>query len=106
MSTGLNTMELQLLGDQDQILKIWTVQIPDANTEEATSPNVADESEYVFNVYRNHMYNIGVKSTTGDPDEDPEDPDGPNNPEDLSKAQDIVLKVNDNWETIHQLVLE
>ena len=105
-STGMNTMELQLLGDQDQILKIWTVQIPDANTEEATSPNVADESEYVFNVYRNHMYNIGVKSTTGDPDEDPEDPDGPNNPEDLSKAQDIVLKVNDNWETIHQLVLE
>lgn len=106
-TTGLNTMELQLLDDNDKILKIWTVQIPDPNTTVDDDPNVVDESEYVFNIYRNHMYNIGVKAETGDPsDPDPEDPTDPEDPEDLSKAQDIVLKVNDNWETIHQLVLE
>ena len=40
-----------------------------------------------------------------DPDKpDPDKPD-PDKPEDLSKSQNLILKVNDNWEAIHKLEL-
>lgn len=114
-----STMELQLLDAADDIIKTWTVSIPakDVNTD-ATNGNVADESASIFNVVRNHMYNLGVKPSNGGktdpdpsnpnpdpkPDPDPDKPD-PDKPEDLSKSQNLILKVNDNWEAIHKLVL-
>ena len=112
-----NTMELQLLDAGDNIIKTWTVSIPTADINSvATGGNVADESAFVFNVVRNHMYNLGVKPSNGgttDPDPgnpdpepkpDPDKPD-PDQPEDLSKSQNLILKVNDNWEAIHKLEL-
>lgn len=114
-----STMELQLLDVADDIIKTWTVSIPakDVNTD-ATNGNVADESPSIFNVVRNHMYNLGVKPSNGGktdpdpgnpnpdpkPDPDPDKPD-PDKPEDLSKSQNLILKVNDNWEAIHQMEL-
>lgn len=114
-----STMELQLLDAADDIIKTWTVSIPakDVNTD-ATNGNVADESPSIFNVVRNHMYNLGVKPSNGGktdpdpgnpnpdpkPDPDPDKPD-PDKPEDLSKSQNLILKVNDNWEAIHQMEL-
>lgn len=114
-----STMELQLLDAADDIIKTWTVSIPakDVNTD-ATNGNVADESASIFNVVRNHMYNLGVKPSNGGktdpdpsnpnpdpkPDPDPDKPD-PDKPEDLSKSQNLILKVNDNWEAIHQMEL-
>lgn len=112
---GKNTMELQLLDAKNNIIKTWTVSIPaaDVNTD-ATNGNVADASPSIFNVVRNHMYNLGVKTsngTTTDPDPNKPDPD-PNKPdpdkdepEDLTKSQNLILKVNDNWEAIHKLEL-
>lgn len=116
-----STMELQLLDAAGDIIKTWTVSIPakDVNTD-ATNGNVADESASIFNVVRNHMYNLGVKTSNGtktdpdpsNPDPDPKpdpDPDKPkpgtDEPEDLSKSQNLILKVNDNWEAIHQMEL-
>ena len=110
---GKNTMELQLLDAKNNIIKTWTVSIPaaDVNTD-ATNGNVADASPSIFNVVRNHMYNLGVKTsngTTTDPDPNKPDPDKPDpgkdEPEDLTKSQNLILKVNDNWEAIHKLVL-
>lgn len=115
---GKNTMELQLLDAKNNIIKTWTVSIPaaDVNTD-ATNGNVADASPSIFNVVRNHMYNLGVKTSNGTPDPDPTnptpkpDPDKPtpdpgkDQPEDLTKSQNLILKVNDNWEAIHKLVL-
>lgn len=117
---GKNTMELQLLDAKNNIIKTWTVSIPaaDVNTD-ATNGNVADASPSIFNVVRNHMYNLGVKTsngTTTDPDPNKPDPDpnkpdpdkpkpGTDEPEDLSKSQNLILKVNDNWEAIHKLEL-
>lgn len=114
-----STMELQLLDAAGDIIKTWTVSIPakDVNTD-ATNGNVADESASIFNVVRNHMYNLGVKPSNGGktdpdpgnpnpdpkPDPDPDKPD-PDQPEDLTKSQNLILKVNDNWEAIHKLVL-
>ena len=110
---GKNTMELQLLDAKNNIIKTWTVSIPaaDVNTD-ASNGNVADASPSIFNVVRNHMYNLGVKTsngTTTDPDPNKPDPDKPDpgkdEPEDLTKSQNLILKVNDNWEAIHKLEL-
>lgn len=117
---GKNTMELQLLDAKNNIIKTWTVSIPaaDVNTD-ATNGNVADASASIFNVVRNHMYNLGVKTSNGtttppdpsNPDPDPNKPDpdkpdpGKDEPEDLTKSQNLILKVNDNWEAIHKLEL-
>lgn len=116
-----STMELQLLDTEGKIIKTWTVSIPaiNSNTENG---NVADESASIFNVVRNHMYNLGVKTSNGttidpdpsnptpdpkpDPTPDPNKPKpGTDQPEDLTKSQNLILKVNDNWEAIHQMVL-
>lgn len=117
---GKNTMELQLLDAENNIIKTWTVSIPtaDVNTD-ATNGNVADVNASIFNVVRNHMYNLGVKTSTGtttppdpsnpDPDPNPDpkpNPDpGKDEPEDLTKSQNLILKVNDNWEAIHKMEL-
>ena len=116
---GKNTMELQLLDAENHIIKTWTVSIPTADVNKNTeNGNVADASPSIFNVVRNHMYNLGVKPFNGgktdpdpsnpdpDPKPDPDKPDpDPDKPEDLSKSQDLILKVNDNWEAIHQMEL-
>lgn len=115
---GKNTMELQLLDAENNIIKTWTVSIPtaDVNTD-ATNGNVADVNASIFNVVRNHMYNLGVKTSTGtttppdpsnpdpDPNPDPKPDPGKDEPEDLTKSQNLILKVNDNWEAIHQMEL-
>lgn len=114
-----STMELQLLDAAGDIIKTWTVSIPKSDVNnDGTNGNVADESASIFNVVRNHMYNLGVKTSNGtktdpdpsNPDPDPKpDPDKPkpgtDEPEDLTKSQNLILKVNDNWEAIHKLVL-
>lgn len=118
LSSGKSTMELQLLDDDGNIIKFWTVSIPSTNID-TTNGNVADESASIFNVVRNHMYNLGVKTSNGtttppdpsnpdpsDPKPDPSNPDpDTDEPEDLSKSQNLILKVNDNWEAIHEMEL-
>lgn len=115
---GKSTMELQLLDAGNNIIKTWTVSIPESDLNKVAANGVTDASPSIFNVVRNHMYNLGVKTSNGtttppdpsnpDPKPDP-DPDKPkpgtDQPEDLSKSQNLILKVNDNWEAIHKLVL-
>lgn len=114
-----STMELQLLDADNDIIKTWTVSIPtDDVNHDTTNGNVEDESASIFNVVRNHMYNLGVKTSNGtttppdptnpdpNPNPDPSVPTpGTDEPEDLSKSQNLILKVNDNWEVIHKMEL-
>ena len=114
---GKNTMELQLLDAKNNIIKTWTVSIPASDLNSNKANGAIDASPSIFNVVRNHMYNLGVKTSNGTPDPDPTnptpkpDPDKPtpdpgkDEPEDLTKSQNLILKVNDNWEVIHKLVL-
>ena len=114
-----STMELQLLDEHETIIKKWTVSIPELDVNKDDTKGAIDESASIFNVVRNHMYNLGVKTSTGttttpdpsnptpDPDPDPKptpDP-GKDEPEDLTKSQNLILKVNDNWEAIHKMEL-
>lgn len=114
-----STMELQLLDAENNIIKTWTVSIPESDVNKVAANGATDESASIFNVVRNHMYNLGVKTSTGtttppdpsNPDPDPNKPDpdkpkpGTDEPEDLSKSQNLILKVNDNWEAIHKMEL-
>lgn len=116
---GKNTMELQLLDAKNNIIKTWTVSIPESDVNKVAANGATDESASIFNVVRNHMYNLGVKISNGtptdpdpsnptpDPDPDPKpNPDpGKDEPEDLTKSQNLILKVNDNWEAIHKMEL-
>lgn len=115
---GKNTMELQLLDADNNIIKTWTVSIPTSDLNSNKANGATDATASIFNVVRNHMYNLGVKTSNGtttppdpsnpDPKPDP-DPDKPkpgtDQPEDLTKSQNLILKVNDNWEAIHQMEL-
>lgn len=117
LTSGKSTMELQLLDAKGNIIKFWTVSIPSTDVNSDVTKGVIDENASIFNVVRNHMYNLGVKTSNGttdpdpsnptpDPDPDPDKPKpGTDQPEDLSKSQNLILKVNDNWEAIHKLVL-
>lgn len=112
-----STMELQLLDAAGDIIKTWTVSIPTADVNTDAANGAKDASPSIFNVVRNHMYNLGVKTSNGTTDPDPSnptpdpDPDKPkpepgtDQPEDLSKSQNLILKVNDNWEAIHKMEL-
>ena len=131
--TGYNTFELQLLDKDDNILKNWNVQVDktvgddDGSLAEGITGGSwsPDASTFVYNVYRNHLYSLGLKTTNieGGEDPDPSNPDKPvdpkpnpdpdggsenpeDKPEDLSKGQDLLLNVNDNWEIIHNMVID
>lgn len=128
--SNVNTFELQLLDKDDNILKNWNVQVDKQvkNTDGSLATGITgswspDASTFVYNVYRNHLYSLGLKTTNIEGGEDPDpsnpdkpvdpkpnpDPDGGNpedQPEDLSKGQDLLINVNDNWEIIHQMGID
>lgn len=127
------TLELQLVatdalkdGDSDisgyeenSIIRSWTINLsstdpqvkgPDgagvhARTVHETSGELnvmnpdLEELANSYSIVRNHLYTVGTKGTNDyDPDTD--------DPQDLSKGQELVLKVNDNWELIHKMEVE
>lgn len=116
---GKSTMELQLLDADGNIIKHWTVSIPESDLNKVAANGVTDADASIFNVVRNHMYNLGVKTSTGTtttpdpsnptpdpkPDQKPTPDPGKDEPEDLTKSQNLILKVNDNWEVIHKMEL-
>ncbi len=123
---GTNTFELQLLDKNNNILKTWNVQVPTKVTSGSNENNIAagisatwaDDTDLIYNIYRNHLYSLGMKTNdiedggepgTTDPDPKPEpdpDPNPEDKPEDLSKGQDLLINVNDNWEIIHNMVID
>lgn len=117
-----NTLQLQVTDADGNVLKYWNINVAtDQLHKSASEPSYAgektDKSESIFNLYRNHMYSVGMKTdnTTPDkPDPDPSEPDPEKpdpidpgeEPEDLSKGQDLIIQVNDNWEVIHRMEID
>lgn len=112
-----NTLQLQLLDANGNITKYWNINANETHTgstSDTDSWEKFDTDASIYNIYRNHMYNVGMKAVNnpGDPDDpdpevpDPTDPTNPEDPEDLSKGQDLILMVNDNWEIIHRMELD
>ena len=114
---GKSTLELQLLDATGNVLYAWPVKLDASNdqigkTGETASANLSDpittmgfaETADVFSLFRNHIYSIGIhkQGTT-----DPETPvPGTDQPTDLSKIQNVVIRVNDNWEALHHMSID
>lgn len=127
---GKNTFELQLLDKDGQILDHWNVRIPE--DEKYNKPGdgdvstgviataESDISTSIYNVFRNHVYSLGLKAqdtdnggpvdptdpTTPEPDPKPEPDDDKDEPSDLSVGQNLLINVNDQWEIIHQMEID
>ncbi len=100
---GYNTFELQLLGTgssgEDVFLKAWNVKVDESQLMKDTDvPSVStgvivtvegDKSESCFNVYRNHMYTLGKKTSDTDCSKDV--------PLDLSREIELVITINTLW---------
>lgn len=122
LTQDVNTLELQLLDAEGNVLTNWNVQNNDLNTtgsvESATGVTPATtETAKVYNIYRNHMYSLGTKGLNVDPDEEnPENPDpkpnpdpdpdpDPDQPQSLQQ-RNLQIHVNDRWEIIHDMVID
>lgn len=112
-ATSAETFVLQLTNGTD-VLKSWTVRLPEGDGQFTThtlwkwntdkfveAPNSTDDYK-VYNVVRNHLYGLG-KRPSANPTTPGTDPD---KPEPLNKKHELTLRVNDNWEVIHQMELE
>lgn len=98
------------LGLRDEQLKQTITCWNSGSTDWSTS--LSGESSNTYSLVRNHLYGIGTRMNDQadpeqpgvDPDPDPEDPN--DKPESLNNKQELVLKVNDNWEVIHGMELD
>lgn len=105
------TFELQLVngeGVDATILRTWSINLENAQSGVVGLKNdteIPNESVSSYSIVRNHLYTIGEKDIAN-PETDPETPEPGEQPEDLSKGQILTLRVNDNWETVENLVVE
>lgn len=114
---GMSTLELQLLDAAGKVLYAWPVKLDASNDQISKTGETASadlfgagtamgfaETADVFSLFRNHIYSIGIhKQGTTNPDKT--DP-GIDQPTDLSKIQNVVIRVNDNWEALHHMSID
>ena len=94
-----NTFELQLInrdGETVNVLKAWDVKLDPMSQGEK-------DGDKVYNIYRNHMYQVGKRGSGDGPTDPGTDPD---KPQPLDKDQELIIKINDNWEFIHDMEIE
>lgn len=122
---GKQTLTLQLTNaDGTTVLRSWKVNLGSADEQlkqtitcwNSGSTNwsapLSGESSSTYSLVRNHLYGIGTRMNDEanpekpgvDPDPNPENPN--DKPESLNNKQELVLKVNDNWEVIHGMELD
>lgn len=113
-----STLELQLLDASGNVLYAWPVKLDASNAQVGKKGETASadlfgagtamgfaETADVFSLFRNHIYSIGIhKQGTTNPD--PETPVPGDRPTDLSKIQNVVIRVNDNWEALHHMSID
>lgn len=116
---GKSTLELQLLDATGNVLYAWPVKLDASNAQVGKTGETASadlfgagtamgfaETADVFSLFRNHIYSIGIHKQ-GTSTTDPETPvPGTDQPTDLSKIQNVVIRVNDNWEAMHHMSID
>lgn len=116
---GQSTLELQLLDATGNVLYAWPVKLDASNDQIGKTGETASadlfgtgttmgfaETADVFSLFRNHIYSIGIHKQ-GTSTTDPETPvPGTDQPTDLSKIQNVVIRVNDNWEALHHMSID
>ncbi len=124
---GQNTLQLQVTDEAGNVLKYWNINVKkdQLHNQQPATQAAAEEkfdfSQSIFNLYRNHMYSVGMKAnnlipTPENPNPKPDpskpdpviptEPDKDEKPADLSKGQDLIIYVNSNWEVIHDMEID
>lgn len=118
---GKQTLTLQLTNAGGKVLRSWKVNLGSTDVQlnqtiiywnSNWDSTITDTSANTYSLVRNHLYGIGTRmndeANPGKPGVDPDpDPENPNDkPESLNNKQELVLKVNDNWEVIHGMELD
>lgn len=118
---GKQTLTLQLTNAGGKVLRSWKVNLGSTDVQlnqtitywnSNWDSTITDTSANTYSLVRNHLYGIGTRMNDEadpeqpgvDPDPDPENPN--DKPESLNNKQELVLKVNDNWEVIHGMELD
>lgn len=121
---GTQTLKLVMKDSSNKQLAFWNVNLSASGSNytnlytwngssfgESSATEDLDKNSY--SLVRNHLYGIGTRmndeANPTNPGTDPEpgtpDPDK-DKPESLNNKQELVLKVNDNWEVIHGMELD
>lgn len=119
---GKQTLTLQLTNADGDPLRSWKVNLgsTDVQLNQAITywnsnwdSTITDTSANTYSLVRNHLYGIGTRmNDEADPtnpgtDPEPGTPDPEKDkPESLNNKQELVLRVNDNWEVIHGMELD
>lgn len=117
------TLELELTDADGKVLRAWPVQLGENDKLTQTHTLYSwNGSAFVteanhscgattYNIVRNHLYGLGnrkwdtgVPPNTPDPDPD-KTPDTDDDPQPLNKKEELTLRVNDNWEVLHNMGL-
>ncbi len=101
------TFQLQMLDSDNNIIRFWNIRLQTSTADSQiekkatlvgsdgkTKENSNVENSVNYSVLRNHLYNIGQKSKDDSTDDD--------NAQDLNN-ETLILRVNDNWEMVHQM---
>ena len=111
------TFQLQMLDGEGNIIRYWNIRLQSATSSSdsqigkkaslvssngTSTENSTGESAVNYSVLRNHLYSIGARNK-GD--------GGGTEEGDDDKAQNLnnetlILRVNDNWEMIHQMDID
>ncbi len=119
------TLQLQMLDSQGTIIRYWNIRLQTSSSTDSqigqqvtkvaadgtitTGTADATKENYInYSILRNHLYNIGMRDNG---DGEGGDGGGGGGGESGDKAQDLnnenlILRVNDNWEMIHKLDID
>lgn len=110
-ATTTNSLEIQLIKDDDSVIKDkkWRVTLPPADLTKQTNIYYWENNAFIttssvtesvtnYSLLRNHLYYIGYKSTDKNAEQDI--------PQSLYDQVDIQLKVIAEWDIIYDMVLE
>ena len=96
----MNTFELQLISDKEgnkpEVVRTWTVKL-DENS------RFGEDKDKTYSIYRNHLYQVGRRGSGDTPDKPGKDPD---KPQSLDKDQELIIKINDQWEFVHNMEID
>ena len=103
------TYQLQLLNAGDEPIRYWNVRLASDDSQKdkyvaivdatkgTTEANAEKETVQNYSIVRNHLYTVGVKGK--------DDETGDDKPQSLDQ-ETLILRVNDNWEMVHQMEID
>lgn len=110
------TLTLQLTDSENGVLRSWKVNLPTTpqytlytwEGSKFSDGTLVTENKNCYNIVRNNLYGIGERPSNnpGEGGVDPDPNPDPDEPTPLNNKHELELIVNDNWEVIHNMVIE